>query len=89
MPKSKLHRTTKLSVLTKDRDHVVVQVTADAKTLANVASCRRSYKAILGHDVSTSVVMRRAVAMLAVYLKQCRGEAMIADELAYLMRSVR
>lgn len=89
MNKPKSRRTTKLSILTKDRAHFRVQIVADEKTLADLASCRASYKAILGHDVSTSVVARRALAMLAPFLRKCRGEATIAEELSYLCRVIR
>ena len=83
------HRTKKLSVLTKGRRHCQVQVTADQRCLDNVLSCRASYARLLGHECSTSLIMRRAVAMLAVYLKQVKDEAVIADELAFLMVQVR
>ena len=82
-------RTAKLSVLTKDKQHITVQITADERTLSDVKSCRASYKAILGHEVSTAVIARRALSMLATYLRQVKDEAVIADELAYLMRACR
>ena len=85
----KKHRTTKLSVRTANKVNTLVQVCVDTKTLGNIASARASYTAILGHDVSTSVVVRRALDLLARYLKQVKGEAWEADELSYLMRSVR
>ena len=91
MPKTKIktHRTTKLSIRTAGRQNVQVQVVADDRTLANIAACRESYLGILGHDVSTSLIVRRAVAMLAQYLRSVRGEDHEADELSFLMRHVR
>ena len=84
------HRTKRLSVLTKGRaKNVQVQVTADQRCLDNVISCRDSYEAILGHRVSTSLIMRRAVDLLARFLHQLKDEAWVADELATLMRSIR
>ena len=82
-------RTRKLSVTTAGKKHVQVQIVVDPRTLANIASARASYEAILGHSISVSVVMRRAVDLLARYLGQCKDDAWIADELSHLMRSVR
>ena len=86
---AKKRRSTKLSVRTAGKVNSLVQVCVDTRTLANIASARASYTAILGHNVSTSVIMRRAVAMLDQYLKSVKGEDHEADELAFLMRSVR
>ena len=88
MPKQ-IHRTTKMSVLTKGREHIQIQVTADKRSLANLAAAKASYEAILGHKVSDSVVMRRAIDLLARYVGQIKGEAWISDELAYLCRAIR
>ena len=85
----KKRRSTKLSVRTAGKVNTLVQVCCDGRTLAHIESARASYTAIWGHDVSTSVIMRRAVAMLAQFLKNVRGEAWEADELAFLMKSVR
>ena len=85
----KKRRTTKLSVRTAGKVNSLVQICCDGRTLAHIESARASYTAILGHDVSTSVIMRRAVAMLVQYLKSVKGEDHEADELAFLMRSVR
>ena len=85
--KTKAHRTTKLS--TAGRQNVQVQIVADDRTLANIAACRASYLGILGHNVSVSLIARRAIAMLAQYLRNVKGEAHEADELAFLMKSVR
>ena len=84
-----IRRTTKMSVLTKGRNHVQIQVTADKRSLDNLAAAKASYEAILGHPVSTSVVMRRAIDLLARYIGQVKGEAWISDELAYLCRAIR
>jgi len=64
-------------------------VCVDQRTTDNIASARASYKAILGRSVSTSVVMRRGVDLLARYLQQVHGEERTKDELSSLMRSVR
>ena len=89
MSKTKTHRKTKLSIRTAGRKNVRVELVADDRTLANIDSCRASYLGILGHDCSTSLIVRRAVAMLAIYLKSVKGETHEADELAFLMKSVR
>ena len=89
MSKTKTHRTTKLSIRTAGRQNVQVQIVADDRTLANIAACRASYLGILGHNVSVSLIARRAIAMLAQYLRNVKGEAHEADELAFLMKSVR
>ena len=86
---TKKRRSTKLSVRTAGKVNTLVQVCLDAKTLDNIASSRASYTAILGHDVSTSVVVRRALDLLARYLKNVRGEEWEAVELGTLMRSTR
>ena len=84
-----IHRTTKMSILTKGRNHVQIQVTADKRSLDNLAAAKASYESILGHPVSTSVVMRRAIDLLARYVGQVKGEAWVADELSYLCRVIR
>ena len=86
----KKRRTTKLSVRTAGKVNRLVQICCDGRTLAHIESARASYRSLLGHDVSTSVIMRRSVAMLAQFLKNVhRGEEFEADELAFLMKSVR
>ena len=85
----KKRRSTKLSVRTAGKVNTLVQICADTRTTDNIAACRASYLSILGHDCSTSLIVRRAVAMLAQYLKSVKGEAHEADELSFLMRSVR
>ena len=84
---SKPHRT--MSVLTAGKRHVQVQLTADQRTLDNIASAKASYQTLLGHGVSTSLVLRRAVDLLARYLPQIKSEDWVQDELAYLVRSIR
>ena len=88
MPKP-AHRTTKMSVLTAGRDHIQIQVTADQRAVDNLNAAKASYESILGHPVSTSVVMRRAIDLLARYVGQVKGEAWVADELSYLCRVIR
>ncbi len=85
----KPHATRKLSVAKAGKVQHQVQVCVDQRTTDNIASARASYKAILGRSVSTSVVMRRGVDLLARHLQQVHGEERTKDELSYLMRSVR
>ena len=79
----------KLSVTKVDRQQRTIQICVDAAADRNVATAKAKYEELLGRPVSTSVIMRRAVDLLARYLDQPRGDDWEQVELATLVRSIR
>ncbi len=78
-----------MSVTKADRSQRVVQVCLDGRAERNVAQARAKYREMLGRDVSTSVVVRRAVDLLARYVENVDSKEWVKDELSFLARAIR
>ena len=78
-----------LSVAKAGRLQRQVQVCIDKRTDKNITTARAKYEAILGREVSTSMVVRRGLDLLARYLENLHGDEWQKDELAALTRSIR
>ena len=78
-----------LSVAKADRSQRQVQVCLDGRAEDNVAIARAKYRDLLGRDVSASMVMRRALALLAQYVVTIDREDWAEYELTYMARHLR
>ena len=78
-----------LSVAKVDRSQRQVQVCLDGRAEENVAIARRKYREMLGRDVSASMVVRRALALLAQYVVTIDREDWADYELTYMARHLR
>ncbi len=78
-----------LSVAKADRSQRQVQVCLDGRAEDNVAIARAKYRDMLGRDVSASMVMRRALALLAQYVVTIDRDDWADYELKYLARHLR
>ena len=85
----KPHATRKLSVAKAGKVQHQVQVCVDQRATDNIATARAKYEAILGREVSTSMVVRRGLDLLASYLRNLHGEDGIKDEFAALVHHIR
>ncbi len=78
-----------LSVAKADRSQRRVQFHLDGFAEENVAIARAKYAEMLGRDVSASMVVRRALALLAQYVVNIRQEDWADDELKFMARHLR
>ncbi len=78
-----------LSVAKADRSQRQVQVCLDGRAEENVAIARAKYRDMLGRDVSASMVMRRALALLAQYVVTIDRDDWADYELTYMARHLR
>ena len=78
-----------LSVAKADRSQRQVQVCLDGRAEENVAIARAKYRDMLGRDVSASMVMRRALALLAQYVATIDRDDWADYELTYMARHLR
>ena len=85
----KSHATRMLSVAKSDRAQRQVQVCLDGRAEENIARARDKYRDMLGRDVSTSMVVRRAVDLLARYVANIESDEWADDELSYMARALR
>ena len=85
----KSHRERMLSVAKADRAQRQVQVCLDGRAEENIALARAKYREMLGRDVSTSMVVRRAVDLLARFLDGIDSDEWRKDELSAVAHSLR
>ena len=78
-----------LSVAKADRSQRQIQVCLDGRAEENVAIARAKYRDLLGRDVSASMVMRRALALLAQYVVTIDRDDWADYELTYMARHLR
>ena len=78
-----------LSVAKADRSQRQIQVCLDGRAEENVAIARAKYRDLLGRDVSASMVMRRALALLAQYVVTIDRDDWAEYELTYMARHLR
>ena len=88
MPR-KSHTERMLSVAKADRAQRQVQVCLDGRAEQNIALARAKYREMLGRDVSTSMVVRRAVDLLARFLDGIDSDEWRKDELSAVAHSLR
>lgn len=88
---ARLSRATRmLSVAKADRAQRQVQVCLDGRAEENIARARAKYADLLGRPVSTSMVVRRAVDLLARFLEGVPGNPdWIKDELSAISKALR
>ncbi len=78
-----------LSVAKADRSQRQVQLCLDGFAEENVAIARAKYRDMLGRDVSGSMVIRRALALLAQYVVTIDRDGWAESELTYMARHLR
>ena len=78
-----------LSVAKADRSQRQVQHCLDGRAEENVAIIRAKYRDLLGRDVSASMVVRRALALLASYVITIDRDDWAEYELTYMARHLR
>ena len=78
-----------LSVAKADRSQRQVQVCLDGRAEENIAAARNKYREMLGRDVSTSLVVRRAVDLLARFLEGVDSDEQVKDELSVIAKALR
>ncbi len=78
-----------LSVAKADRSQRRAQFYLDGRAEENVAIARRKYQEMLGRDVSMSMVVRRALALLAQYVVTIDRDDWAEYELTYMARHLR
>ena len=78
-----------LSVAKADRSQRRMQFYMDGFAEENVRIARRKYRDLLGRDVSASMVVRRALALLAQYVITIDREDWADYELTYMARHLR
>ena len=78
-----------LSVAKADRSQRQVQVCLDGRAEENIAAVRAKYRKFLGRDVSTSLVVRRAVDLLARFLEGVDSDERVKDELSVIAKALR
>ncbi len=88
MPR-KSHTERMLSVAKADREQRQIGVCLDARAEDNVARAKIKYREMLGRDVSTSMVVRRAVDLLARFLDGIDSDEWAKDELSAVAHSLR
>ena len=86
---SKSPITRMLSVAKADRSQRRVQFHLDGFAEDNVAIAKAKYREMLGRDVSSSMVMRRALALLAQYVGTIDRDDWAGYELSYMARHIR
>ncbi len=85
----KSRATRMLSVAKADRVQHQVHVCLDNQADVNIASARARYREMLGRDVSTSLVVRRAVDLLARFLEGVDSDERVKDELSVIAKALR
>ena len=85
----KSRATRMLSVAKADRVQRQVHVCLDNQADVNIASARARYREMLGRDVSTSLVVRRAVDLLARFLEGVDSDERVKDELSVIAKALR
>ena len=79
----------KLSVAKAGRKQRPIQIYVDARAEGNIAAAKAKYREILERDVSTSLVVRRALDLLGRYLEGVTHIDWIKDELAAVAKNLR
>ena len=85
----KSHKERMLSVAKADKSQRQVGVCLDARAETNIAQARAKYRELLGREVSTSMVVRRAVDLLARFLDGIDSDEWAKDELSAVAHSLR
>ncbi len=85
----KSRATRMLSVAKADRVQHQVRLCLDNQADVNIASARARYREMLGRDVSTSLVVRRAVDLLARFLEGVDSDERVKDELSVIAKALR
>ena len=78
-----------LSVAKADRSQRRAQFYLDGFAEENVAIARRKYRDLLGRDVSGSMIVRRALALLAAYVVTINRDDWADYELKFMARHLR
>ena len=78
-----------LSVAKADRVQRQVRVCLDRHAENNITAARAKYREMLGREVSTSLVVRRALDLLGRYLEGVTNDDWIKDELAAVAKTLR
>lgn len=78
-----------LSVAKADRSQRRVQFYLDGFAEENVQIAKAKYRDLLGRDVSQSMVVRRALALLAQYVATIDRDDWADYELKYMARHLR
>ena len=84
----KSRATRMLSVAKADRVQRQVRMCLDRHAEENIAAARDKYREMLGRDVSTSMVVRRALDLLARFLEGVDSDERVKDELSVIAKDV-